>query len=162
MKRTLNGLAVLSVSLLLVSLLFAQKASATRENAIRAADEGWARVFGAKDLKASLDFCADDASFMAPSAPVAVGREVIGKSFAAFFTLPDLKITWRPSKIEVARSGELGYSTGAYEMSFKDPSGKTLSDKGKYVTIWKQQPNGSWKVICDIFNSDLAAPAASP
>jgi ketosteroid isomerase-like protein len=132
----------------------AQKPNAAEE-AIRAADQGWARVFGAKDLKASVDYCADDASFMAPNAPMAVGKQAISQSFAFFFSLPDIKLNWHPTKIEVARSGELGYSSGAYEMSFKDPAGKPGNDKGKYVTIWKKQQDGSWKVIYDIFNSDL-------
>ncbi len=40
-------------------------------------------------------------------------------------------------------------------MSFNDPSGKMISDKGKYVTVWKKQADGSWKVMLDIFNTDL-------
>jgi ketosteroid isomerase-like protein len=41
-----------------------------------------------------------------------------------------------------------------------DPAGKPVTDRGKYVTIWKKQADGSWKVIADIFNSDLPMPAA--
>lgn len=47
--------------------------------------------------------------------------------------------------------------TGVYQMSFKDPSGKTISDRGKYITVWKKEAGGKWKVALDIFNSDLAA-----
>jgi ketosteroid isomerase-like protein len=46
-------------------------------------------------------------------------------------------------------------------MSFKDASGKIVNDHGKYGVIWKKQSDGSWKVLSDIFNSDLPA-AASP
>jgi ketosteroid isomerase-like protein len=162
MRRIATSVVALTILTMMATPSSAQKKRSAAENAIYAADQEWARVFGAKDLKSSLEFCTNDASFMAPSAPVAEGKDAIGKSFAAFFTLPDLKITWRPIKIEVARSGELGYSTGAYNMSFKDPAGKTLTDRGKYVTVWKKQPNGRWKVIYDIFNSDLAAPTVSP
>ena len=42
-------------------------------------------------------------------------------------------------------------------MSFKDPSGKTISDRGNYITVWKKAAGGKWKVALDIFNSDLAA-----
>ena len=49
---------------------------------------------------------------------------------------------------------------GAYEMSFNDPAGKPVSDKGKYVTIWVKQQDGKWKVAVDMFNSDLPAPGA--
>ena len=162
MRRIATSLVALTILLMAAMPSSAQKKLSAAENAIRAADQEWARVFGVKDLKGSLEFCADDASFMAPNAPIAIGKDAIGKSFAAFFTLPDLKITWHPIKIEVAGSGELGYSTGAYDMTFNDPAGKTITDRGKYMTVWKKQTNGRWKVIYDIFNSDLAAPAVSP
>jgi ketosteroid isomerase-like protein len=161
MKRIATSFVSLMLLLIAVTSSPAQKKRSPAEDAIHAADQEWARVFGAKDLKASVEFCADGASFLAPNVPAAVGKDAIGKTFAAFFTLPDLKLTWHPIKIEVARSGELGYSTGVYDMSLKDGAGKTMTDRGKYVTIWKKQ-NGRWKVIYDIFNSDLAAPVVSP
>jgi ketosteroid isomerase-like protein len=46
-------------------------------------------------------------------------------------------------------------------MTFSDRSGKTVSDKGKYVTVWKKQKDSSWKVLLDIFNSDLPPEGAS-
>ena len=125
-------------------------------DAIRKADQDWLRVFAAKDIAKSVDFVIAEGSVLAPGAPIATGHQEINKLFAGFFALPDLKIEWRPSKVEAARSGEMGYSTGVYQMSFKDPSGKTTEDRGKYVTIWKKQ-NGQWKVAYDIFNSDLAS-----
>jgi Ketosteroid isomerase homolog len=158
MRIRLSGLGLVVVFLAGLSIAAGQQKNAAEE-AIRAADQGWARVFGAKDLKASVDYCADDASFMSPNSPAAVGKQAISQSFAFFFSLPDIKLTWHPTKIEVARSGELGYSSGAYEMSFKDPAGKAATDKGKYVTVWKKQQDGSWKVIYDIFNSDQPATA---
>ena len=80
---------------------------------------------------------------------------MIGKSFAAFFALPNFKISWQAKRADVAKSGELGYTSGTYQFSFVDPSGKTISDNGKYVTVWKKQMDGSWKVLLDIFNTDL-------
>ena len=124
--------------------------------AIRKADQDWLRVFAAKDLTKSVDFVLAGGSVLAPNAPVATGHDEISKLFAGFFALPDLKIEWRPNKVEVARSGEIGYSTGAFHMTFKDPSGKTIEDRGKYVTIWKKQ-RGRWMVAYDIFNSDLSS-----
>jgi ketosteroid isomerase-like protein len=123
---------------------------------IRKADQDWLRVFAAKDLTKSVDFVIAGGSVLAPNAPVATGHNEISKLFAGFFALPDLKIEWRPNKVEVARSGEIGYSTGAFHMTFKDPSGKTIEDRGKYVTIWKKQ-RGRWMVAYDIFNSDLSS-----
>jgi hypothetical protein len=42
-------------------------------------------------------------------------------------------------------------------MSFKDASGNTISDKRKYLTGWRKQADGSWKVLYDMCNTDLPA-----
>jgi ketosteroid isomerase-like protein len=41
-----------------------------------------------------------------------------------------------------------------------DPSGKPINDRGKYLAVWKKQPDGTWKCVMDIWNSDL--PASAP
>jgi hypothetical protein len=37
--------------------------------------------------------------------------------------------------------------------SFKGADGKLASEKGKYVTVWKKQKDGTWRAIQDIWNS---------
>ncbi len=130
-------------------------------DSVRAADQEWMKVFAAKDLDKSVAFCEENGAVLAPNAPIAQGRQAIAKSFAGFFALPNLKITWQADNANVARSGELGYTSGAYQMSFTDAAGKTIPDNGKYVTVWRKQADGNWKVVLDIFNTDLPAPGAS-
>jgi ketosteroid isomerase-like protein len=160
MKRNSVSVAVALMMLAVGSIqASAQRSRPAPEDAIRAADQQWMKVFADKDLEKSVVFCAADGSVLAPNAPIAVGRDAIGKLFSGFFALPGLKIGWHPDKAQVAKSGELGYTSGVYQMTFNDPSGKPVSDTGKYVTIWKKQSDGSWKVLFDIFNSDLPPPA---
>jgi len=40
-------------------------------------------------------------------------------------------------------------------MATTDQKGNPATEKGKYLTVWKKQADGSWKVIEDMFNSDL-------
>jgi len=156
MKRISTIFVALVFGLVVGSIASAQKQAASGAKALEAADRAWERVFEARDIKGTLDACADNASVLAPNTPIATGKQAIEQVFGAFFALPDFKASWHATQVEVARSGELGYSTGVYDLSFKDPSGKTISDHGKYVTVWKKQANG-WKVIYDTFNSDLPA-----
>jgi ketosteroid isomerase-like protein len=130
-------------------------------DAVRAADEEWMKVFAAKDLDKSVAFCEGNGAVLPPNAPIAQGRQAIAKSLAGFFAFPNLKITWHADQADVARSGELGYTRGTYQMSFTDAGGKTIPDNGKYVTVWRKQADGSWKVVLDIFNTDLPGPGAS-
>ncbi|MGA8191588.1 MAG: DUF4440 domain-containing protein, partial [Candidatus Sulfotelmatobacter sp.] len=64
-------------------------------------------------------------------------------------------LSWHANKVGVARSSELGYTSCTYDFNIKDASGKTISDKGKYLTVWKKEADGAWKVLLDTYNSDL-------
>jgi ketosteroid isomerase-like protein len=68
-------------------------------------------------------------------------------------------LTWRPEFAEIAASGELGYTTGPYELRpHRDAEPAAF---GHYVSVWKKQIDGSWKVILDI-GVQHGRPAASP
>jgi len=123
--------------------------------AVRTADQDWLKVFAAKNIDKSVAFFDEKGAMLASNAPIADSKEAISTLLTGFFALPDLKISWHVDRADVARSGDLGYTSGAYEMTFKDATGKPLSDKGKYVTVWKKQKDGAWKVLLDIFNTDL-------
>jgi ketosteroid isomerase-like protein len=88
------------------------------------------------------------------------GKEAARKSWTESFARPGFAISWKVNKVE-ASGGDLAYSVGAYEESVDDAKGKPISDRGKYVTIWKKQADGSWKVVLDAFNSDLPKPEAA-
>ena len=80
------------------------------------------------------------------------GKAEIAKAMD-FLDSPDNHLTWSPVHAEVAASGDLGYTYGTFEFRSKDKDGKPVSDLGKYVTIWKKQKNGAWKVALDMGNS---------
>jgi ketosteroid isomerase-like protein len=150
-QRIVTGLVFLVVS---AGAALGQT-SGKETDAILAADAAWLKVYQAKDLAKSVAFCDEQASMLAPNAPIATGKDAIAKLIADDFAHDN--ITWHANKVGVARSGDLGYTSGTTEMNFKDASGKSNHDKGKYLTVWKKQADGSWKVLCDMFNSDLPA-----
>lgn len=155
---------LLMVVIVLGTVTFSASAQRVRrtspEDALRAADQNWLKVFAAKNVDRSVELCAADGSVLAPNAPIATGREGIGKLFTGFFALPGFTISWKPERVAVARSGDLGYTSGAYHLTFTGPDGRPITDDGKYVTVWKKQADGSWKVQLDIFNTDLPLSAA--
>ena len=66
---------------------------------------------------------------------------------------------WKPTILAIEGHNELAYVHGAYQMSLTPPGAAApVGDKGKYVEIWKKQRDGSWKVILDVWSSDLPAP----
>jgi len=152
---------VCAVSIVVLLVAAAAQASDKKSvDSLLAADAGWMKAFSAKDLAQSVAYFEENGSMLGPNAPIVTGKEAITKNLSQFFAIPAVKLTWLADKANVARSGELGYTSGAYHMTFSDPAGKTVSDKGKYVTVWEKQKDGSWKVALDIFNTDLPAAGA--
>ena len=129
--------------------------------AIRLLDSSWVKAGQSKDVDSWVAFYSEDAAVLPPNEPVATNREAIRKSVSELLTLPGLSIDWKPTKIEVARSGELAYLYGAYNLAWDD-SGKRATDKGKNVEIWKKQADGHWRCVVDTWNSDLAPPTPPP
>lgn len=59
---------------------------------------------------------------------------------------------------DVAVSGDFAVETGAYTLTIQPGSGTAMTDRGKYVVVWRRQPDGSWKLFRDIFNTNMPAP----
>ncbi|MEE8371497.1 MAG: nuclear transport factor 2 family protein [Sphingomonadales bacterium] len=76
-----------------------------------------------------------------------IGKDRIMEGFAAW---PDYaRLTWAPLGGDISASGDLGYTWGRYVYRTKDAEGKEVESHGKYMTIWKLQTDGSWKVVLD-------------
>jgi ketosteroid isomerase-like protein len=127
--------------------------------ALRSVDAQWAQT--PPDVERFVSFFAEDGTFLPPNAPAAKGKEAIRAFVSELVTRPGFAVNWQATEAGVSGAGDLGYTLGRYELRLNDPDGKPLTDRGKYVTVWKKQVEGAWKVVADIFNSDLppAAPA---
>ncbi len=125
---------------------------------IQALDEQWSATAARNDLAGTVAFYADDAVLLPPNARIATDAKSIRASWASLLG-PNTAVSWKVSKAEVAKSGELGYLYGTYSLSIQDPNGRVpVHDHGKLVEIWKKQPDGKWKCIVDTYNSDLPVP----
>jgi ketosteroid isomerase-like protein len=136
---------------------------AADEAAVRAADEAWSQSAKSGQVEQMLAAYAPDAVVLAPNAPMTSDEAGRRKMMTDLFASPGFALSWQVTKVETARSGDLAYSLGTYELSMNDASGKPMTDHGKYTTIWRKQADGSWKAIVDMFNTDLPAqpPAAA-
>jgi len=61
---------------------------------------------------------------------------------------PPIVLDWRPAHVEVARSGELGLSTGPWKLTGRDDPRATA--QGQFVSIWRREGSGPWRVIVDL------------
>jgi len=160
--------AVLIASLILVFTIACNQAPPAQPDthdadikAIKDTEAAWVAAFATKDLQKATSFYANDGSLLVSNAPALNGIENIKNGFKDMIADPNFSLTFTSDRADVAKSGELGYSQGAYTLVLTDPkTKKPFTDKGKYVTVWKKQADGSWKAIADMVSSDLPpAPA---
>jgi ketosteroid isomerase-like protein len=132
-------------------------AGSADEKAIRDADEQWSKVAGAKDVDKTVSYYADDAVVLPPNQPMVTSKDGIRNLWKGFLdSLTD--ISWKTTRVETSNSGNMGYLIGTYAMTTKDGT----KDTGKYCEVWKKRADGKWKVVVDMFSSDLPVSAAAP
>ena len=148
------------IALLSITIVGAATAADTKiEQTLRDLDAQWSAAAGAKDLDKTVSFYSDDAIAMPPNASAARTKEAIRKLWRDLIASPGFVISWKATKIEVAKSGDLACLSGTYKFAMNDASGKPVNDHGKYVEVWEKQADGKWKCGTDIWNSDLPVSA---
>jgi ketosteroid isomerase-like protein len=105
--------------------------------------------------KLCRDLYAEDAKLLPPNTGAIVGRAAIQDFWQSLLDvgLADVSL----DTTEVEQVGDIAYALGTYHLAIRPQGADGVQDSGKYVYIYKRQPDGSWKALVDIFNSDLPA-----
>lgn len=70
---------------------------------------------------------------------------------------PGVSLTWSAYFTDVAADGTLGYNYGRYELRAPGADGKEVTRHGWFLTIWKRQPDGTWRYVMDTGAPDKPA-----
>lgn len=84
-----------------------------------------------------------------------IGPEGIRRAMLPVFADSAFSLTWDPNYAEIAASGDMGYTVGRYEAR-STVDGAMVVNSGTYLTVWRRQDDGTWKVKADIGNPDAA------
>ncbi|HTW47969.1 MAG TPA: nuclear transport factor 2 family protein [Acidobacteriaceae bacterium] len=102
---------------------------------------------------------APDAVTLSNGKPAVVGHDAIAAS--ATWTPASYQLTWKPEGARISENGDMGYTWGHYDGVSKDSEGNAVKTSGRYMTLWKKQADGSWKVEVDASNDGPAADCCS-
>jgi len=120
----------------------------------------WNSEWAAKDADKVLAHYADDAIVMTPGEAPMKGKDAIKSGLGGMMADKALSLSFKATKVDVAKSGDLAYTQGDYELTATNPkTHKPVTDHGTYVTTYRKQADGSWKAIVDIATS---GPAPAP
>jgi ketosteroid isomerase-like protein len=127
---------------------------------LKLSEEGL-KLFNApeRDFEAAVKFLyTEDAITLPANQPAVQGR---ANQIAWYNAFPPFEL--KENILELDGRGDLAYTRGTYSLKVKMPGvSEPVLDAGKGMEIWKKQKDGSWKVSCDIVNSDLPINVQTP
>ena len=121
---------------------------------VAARESAFAQTMADRRFDRFADFIAADAVFRGASQPV-VGREAVVRKWKAYYDGPQAEFSWAPDLVTVSADGRSALSTGPV----RDAAGQVVS---RFMTIWRLDPDGRWRVQVDQGVDRDCARAASP
>lgn len=118
----------------------------------------WNGFIAAQNDSAIGELYADNGVLMPPNQPRIEGKAGIRQFFAGMWVIKPTMIL-STDRVVASDAGDVAVEEGTFKLSYAGADGKPIDDTGKYIVIWKKTDAG-WKVVRDIFNTDL--PPAPP
>lgn len=116
----------------------------------------WSNELATKDPDKMMAYYADDAVVLNPGEEPLHSKAAIRDDFKKMFADPGFSMSFQETKVDVAKSGDLAYTTGSFKMAMTDQkTHKVVNDNGYYVTTYRKQADGSWKAVADIATSAM-------
>jgi len=104
---------------------------------------------GRHDMATYMKYYGPKAALVLPGMAITEINAPLQNSFA-----PGYAIKMRTVRAEVSAAGDLGYAFGTYEQTAPDKSGALAHTVGKWMSVFRRQPDGTWGAIADTYNVD--------
>ncbi|MFL5372318.1 MAG: YybH family protein [Myxococcales bacterium] len=134
---------------------------AKERKALMDADTQFARDTAERGVEGWVSWFTDDGTMYPPARDAIEGRAAIREQMGDLYDPRSgqggLRLDWQPIRAEVSESGELGWTTGTSKVV--TTAGMR---QGRYITVWRKQADGSWKVWADLGNLGQLNPTQRP
>lgn len=123
--------------------------------AVKDVEAAWVKDLATKDADKFASYFAEDSRGLYPGGATLNGRAAIKAAIAPMLADPNFAMSFQATQVIASKGGDMVYTHGTYTMTTTDAkTKKPMTDKGKYLTIYAKQADGSWKAVADTFNSD--------
>ena len=137
----------------LSTMLFAQDAP-DEVSLLMQLDREFDTATSEKGIDGWVAYFAPNGSMLGDTSKPTTGADEIRKAMEPAFQDSSFSLRWHPVKAEMMMPGILGYTVGRWERVRKNKEGKMMKSTGTYTSVWKKQPDGSWKIVLDTGNPD--------
>jgi uncharacterized protein (TIGR02246 family) len=129
--------------------------SAADLKAVKDVEEAWLKDASSKSGEKWASYFTEDGVGLYPGAGILTGKAAITAAMTPVLADPNFTMDFHSTKASASKGGDMVYSVGVYTMTSTDPkTKKPVTDKGKFLTVFVKQADGSWKAAADTYNSD--------
>jgi len=122
---------------------------------IRHTEEVFHNLFVEHETKQAIDYYMDDATLMVMGQPMTRGKAAILKQTLQGVEASPPLIALKQDSIQMGGNADMVYVVNLFGWTMKNPAnGSEFTVAGKGVHVWVRQPDGSWKILLDINNTD--------
>ena len=126
------------------------------QTAIRALDAQMVGALNAGDFSRWYGFMAEDVVFMPANEDAITGEAAVQKWMAEALSNRKIQVVHHLSAVEVSRGGDIAYTSYEFEFVFTGSDGKTSAVKGKDLSVFRKQADGTWKLARDMWSANRA------
>jgi ketosteroid isomerase-like protein len=128
--------------------------SVADEAALREAGDLYVKAVNSGDVDLYMDRWDAEGIRMTPDGPSVFGAAEIRKVVARGFPTATREMTLTTEEVVVF--GDIGYARGVYTTRVTPKGGGAPSFvDGKFLTVYRRQADGSWKIYRDCYNSNV-------
>ena len=146
--------ALICSSLLSLST-FAAEVNAELKEKIQSINRKMAKAMIEGKATESVALYAEDAVSLPNYGPMLKGKEAIKKHHEQMEAAGMKFHSFDLNTVMLKKVDDIIHEVGTYTLSLTPPGlTQKIEDKGKYLTIWKQQADGSLQIVMDMWNTD--------
>ena len=112
---------------------------------LKAADRAFFQDTRKNGLEGWLGWFAGDAVVFPPDGALAAGSDRIRAHYESQASFPPKGFVWEPDAASISAARDFGWTIGRWG---NDATGTPVWN-GKYLSVWRKEPDGSWKVVAD-------------
>ncbi|HMV30636.1 MAG TPA: nuclear transport factor 2 family protein [Gemmatimonadales bacterium] len=124
--------------------------TATARASLMAVDAAYDSSTASSRTAGWVAYYADSGRMIDGAGNFLVGPAAIGSYMEPLLGDTTRSLRWAPDHAEVSGDGTLGYTWGRWTMTARDSTGARQVGQGRYITVWRRQPDGQWKVEADL------------
>ncbi len=77
------------------------------------------------------------------------GKDAVRAELTPQWEDPNFHLSWTPTAAHALPGGKKGFTWGTWLLTSVDKDGKPVKMTGEYLTVWRKNAEGKWKIIWD-------------